>query len=108
MADATPLAPARSRRSATLIRGRRSATFAFTVRLSLAIATTFAVLGAAGYLMIGDQLQRRLLATYAAEHRADAETVVAAEIRAPSEFDADRDIRQLLAAVARRPGVAEA
>src|SRR3954447_7681849 len=105
MPEATPLAAARG---TLLTRRRRSSTFAFTVRLSLAIAATFAVLGAAGYLMMGDQLQRRLLATYAAEHRADAETVLAAEVRAPTEFDADRDIRQLLAAVARRPGVAEA
>src|SRR4051812_35873041 len=105
MPEATPLAAARG---TLLTRRRRSSTIAFTVRLSLAIAATFAVLGAAGYLMMGDQLQRRLLATYAAEHRADAETVLAAEVRAPTEFDADRDIRQLLAAVARRPGVAEA
>src|SRR3954471_5761058 len=105
MPEATPLAAARG---TLLTRRRRSSTFAFTVRLSLAIAATFAVLGAAGYLMMGDQLQRRLLATCAAEHRADAETVLAAEVRAPTEFDADRDIRQLLAAGARRPGVAEA
>src|SRR3954447_22169942 len=105
MPEATPLAAARG---TLLTRRRRSSTFAFTVRLSLAIAATFAVLGVAGYLMIGDQLQRRLLATYSAEHRADAETLFAAEVRAPTEFDADRDIRQLLAAVARRPGVAEA
>src|SRR3954468_5234131 len=105
MPEATPLAAARG---TLLTRRRRSSTFAFTVRLSLAIAATFAVLGAAGYLMMGDQLQRRLLATYAAEHRADAETVLAAEVRAPTELDADRDIRQLLAAIAQRPGVAEA
>src|SRR3954451_403914 len=105
MPEATPLAAARG---TLLTRRRRSSTIAFTVRLSLAIAATFAVLGAAGYLMIGDQLQRRLLATYSAEHRADAETLFAAEVRAPSAFDADRDIRQLLAAIARRPGVAEA
>src|SRR3954468_20010519 len=105
MPEATPLAAARG---TLLTRRRRSATFAFTVRLSLAIAATFAVLAAAGYLMLGDQLQRRLLATYAAEHRADAESVFTAEVRAPTEFDADRDIRQLLAAIAQRPGVAEA
>jgi hypothetical protein len=33
------------------------------VRLSLAIAATFVLLGTAGYLMVGDQLQRRLIAT---------------------------------------------
>src|SRR3954464_6153914 len=108
MPEATPLAAGPRPRGTILTRGRRSTIFAFTVRLSLAIAATFAVLGVAGYLMIGDQLQRRLLATYSAEHRADAETLFAAEVRAPSAFDADRDIRQLLAAIARRPGVAEA
>src|SRR3954464_2674978 len=105
MPEATPLAAARG---TLLTRRRRSSTFAFTVRLSLAIAATFALLGIAGYLMMGDQLQRRLLATYAIEHRADAETFVGARLRARSTFDADREIRELIAAIARRPGVTEA
>src|SRR4051812_15477198 len=86
----------------------RSSTFAFTVRLSLAIAATFALLGIAGYLMMGDQLQRRLLDTYAAEHRADAATFLGAELRARTDFEAHGQIRELLGAVARRPGVTEA
>jgi diguanylate cyclase (GGDEF)-like protein len=105
------IAPAPRRRSrlrrALAPRGR-SSTFAFTLRLSLAIAATFAMLGTAGYLMMGDQLQRRLLATYASEHRADAETLVGAELRARDNFDAHREIGLLLGAIARRPGVTEA
>src|SRR4051795_12820993 len=85
----------------------RSSTFAFTVRLSLATAATFALLGIAGYLMMGDQLQRRLLDTYAAEHRADAATFLGAELRA-TDFEAHGQIRELLGAIARRPGVTEA
>src|SRR4051812_35198591 len=87
---------------------RRRSTFAFTVRLSLAIAATFALLGIAGYLMMGDQLQRRLLDTYAAEHRADAATFLGAELRAGTDFEAHGQIRELLSAIARRPGVTEA
>src|SRR4051794_36186572 len=100
----------RSPVSAALRRGRpaRSSTFAFTVRLSLAIAATFAVLGIAGYLMMGDQLHRRLLATYAGDHRGDAATFIAAGLRDPSDSEAHRDIRELLAAIAERPGVTEA
>jgi len=86
----------------------RSSTFAFTVRLSVAIAATFAMLGIAGYLMMGDQLRRRVLDTYAAEHRADAETFLAAEVRSASGFAGDREIRELIAAMAARPGVTEA
>jgi diguanylate cyclase (GGDEF)-like protein len=87
---------------------RRSSTFAFSVRLCLAIAATFALLGTAGYLMIGDQLQRRLIDTYAGEHRADAQSFVDARLRSPSSFVAHRRIGDLLAAIARRPGVTEA
>jgi diguanylate cyclase (GGDEF)-like protein len=100
--SSTPRAPRRLR-----ARGR-SSTFAFTVRLSLAIAATFATLGIVGYLMMGDQLQQRLLATYAAEHRADTESFIAAEMRARDNVDAHREIGILLGSIARRPGVSEA
>src|SRR3954452_13934216 len=86
----------------------RSSTFAFTVRLSLAIAATFALLGIAGYLMMGDQLQRRLLDTYAAEHRAHAATFLGAELRARTDFEAHGRIRELLGGIARRLSVTEA
>src|SRR3954454_15173057 len=92
-------APAPRRRRAGRPRVR-SSTFAFTVRLSLAIAATFALLGIAGYLMMGDQLHRRLLATYAGDHRADAASFIAAGLRDPSDSQAHRDIRELLAAIA--------
>src|SRR3954468_12924329 len=99
-----PSSSAGARRRSARLRGR-SSTFAFTVRLSVAIAATFAMLGIAAYLMMGDQLQRRLLDTYAAEHHADAETFLAAELRSPSAFASDREIRELLGAIAARPGV---
>src|SRR3954468_9090665 len=102
-----PTRPERSRRGLRA-RRERSSTFAFTVRLSIAIAATFALLGTAGYLMIGDQLQRRLVATYAGDHRADARSFADAELRSPDSFAAHRRIGVLLAAIARRPGVTEA
>jgi diguanylate cyclase (GGDEF)-like protein len=108
--DATAPAPARPRRGvgARLRSVTRSPTFAFSVRLCLAIAATFALLGTTGYLMIGDQLQRRLLDTYAAEHRADAQSFVEADLRTPDSFAAHRQIGTLLGAIALRPGVTEA
>jgi diguanylate cyclase (GGDEF)-like protein len=102
-----PARPDRPRRGVRA-RVRRSATFGFSVRLSLAIAATFVLLGTAGYLMIGDQLQRRLIATYAGEHRADAESFADARLRARNSVGAHRRISDLLGAIARRPGVAEA
>jgi diguanylate cyclase (GGDEF)-like protein len=86
----------------------RSSTFLFSVRLCVAIGATFALLGITGYVMVGDQLQRRLVATYAAEHRADAQSFADAELRAGSSYAAHRRIDDLLAAIARRPGVTEA
>src|SRR3954466_11239267 len=102
-----PGRPERPRRGMRA-RLRRSSTFAFSVGLCLAIAATFALLGTAGYLMIGDQLQRRLIDTYAGEHRADAQSLVDARLRSPSSFVAHRRIGDLLAGIARRPGVTEA
>ena len=93
---------------ARLRRAGRSSTFGFTVRLSVAIAATFAMLGIADYLMMSDQLQRRLVATYAAEHRADAASLAGAGLRARRLSEGDRQIRELLAAIAERPGVGEA
>jgi GGDEF domain-containing protein len=58
--------------------------------------------------MVGDQLQRRLVATYAGDHRADAQSFADAELRTPDSFAAHRRIGVLLAAIAQRPGVTEA
>src|SRR4051812_22022284 len=88
------------------VRGPGSAV-GFAVRLCLAIGATVALLGVAGYLMIGDQLDRRLLQTYAAEHRADARTLADAQ-RPLGPRAAHREVAQLLSAIARRPGVIEA
>src|SRR3954454_16566305 len=90
------------------LRLKRSATFGFSVRLTIAIAATFALLGTAGYVMMGDQLQRRLVDTYAGEHRADARSLADAQVQAPGSAAAARRIDALLSAVAGRPGVTEA
>src|SRR5689334_3075915 len=52
-----------------------TSTFAFSVRLGVAITLTFALLGVTGYVMIGEQLQHRMLDNYTVEHRADARSV---------------------------------
>jgi diguanylate cyclase (GGDEF)-like protein len=88
-------------------RGMRaqSSTLAVGVRLGAAIAAAFALLGTAGYLMIGDQLQQRIVAAYAGEHRADAQSFADVQLRTPDPFAAHARISTLLAAIARRPGV---
>src|SRR3954466_5894393 len=90
-----PGRPERPRRGmcarVTSVAGRNSA-FGFTVRLCAAVAATFALLGIAGYVMIGHQLQSHLLETYAAEHRADARSFADAQLRAHDAFAAHRQI----------------
>ena len=85
-----------------------TSTFAFTIRLCAAIAVTFSLLGAAGYVMIRDQLQRRLLETYTVEHRADAASFDEAIGRARTSAGQHSELAELLDAIARRPGVTEA
>jgi len=85
-----------------------TSTFAFTIRLCAAVALTFALLGAAGYVMIRDQLQRRLLETYTVEHRADAASFDEAIGRARTTAGQHSELAELLDAIARRPGVTEA
>jgi diguanylate cyclase (GGDEF)-like protein len=94
--------------SALRARVRGSATLGFSVRLSAAIAATFALLGIAGYLMIGDQLQRQLIATYAGEHRADTESFIDEDLRARNADISHERIGRLLSAIGRRPGVMKA
>jgi diguanylate cyclase (GGDEF)-like protein len=84
---------------------RPRSAFGFTLRLCLAIGLTFTLLGALGYAMIGDQLQRRLLATYAAEHTADAASLVDARNRARTTAGRHHEISEFLNGLARRPGV---
>src|SRR4051812_26297734 len=99
-----PADPHRRRR----LRLKRSATFGFSVRLTLAIAATFALLGTAGYVMMGHQLKSRLVDTYTGEHRGDARTLADAQVQAPGAAAARRRITALLTAIAARPGVTEA
>ena len=85
-----------------------TSTFAFTIRLCAAIALTFALLGAASYVMIRDQLERRLLETYTVEHRADAASFDEAIGRARTSAGQHSELAELLDAIARRPGVTQA
>jgi diguanylate cyclase (GGDEF)-like protein len=98
--------PALRRRWAEL--ARRRPVFVFTARLCVALAATFALICAGGYVAIGDQLQRRLISSYAQEHRADAHSLERAAAGAPSSTEANREIGELLRAIARRPGTLEA
>src|SRR3954464_4994482 len=72
-----------------------SSTFAFSVRLGVAITLTFALLGLTGYVMIGDQLQRRMLDNYAVEHRGDARAFSQADRRTRTVAGERREIGEL-------------
>jgi diguanylate cyclase (GGDEF)-like protein len=80
-------------------------TLAFGLRLFAAIAATFALMAVTAYVVIGDQLERRLVDTYAAEHRSDAKTFGDAERSGRTTAEVHAEIRERVAAIARRPGV---
>jgi diguanylate cyclase (GGDEF)-like protein len=96
-------APRRALLARRLARPR--STFGFTVRLCGALGIAFALLGVIGYAMIGDQLQRRLVASYAVEDRADAASLDEARSRATTSSGQHAEIAEFLDAIARRPGV---
>src|SRR4051812_30062218 len=112
--DARARVPTRRQRPCRGLRVRltslsaHNSTFAFSVRLCLAIAATFAALGTTAYVLVGDQLHHRLLDTYAAEHRADGRSFANVELRARSSFGAHHEIGELLGGIGQRPGVTEA
>src|SRR4051794_24200408 len=112
--DARARVPTRRQRPCRGLRARltslsaHNSTFAFSVRLCLAIAATFAALGTTAYVLVGDQLHHRLLDTYAAEHRADGRSFANVELRARSSFGAHHEIGELLGGIGQRPGVTEA
>jgi diguanylate cyclase (GGDEF)-like protein len=108
--SSAPPPAGRSSRRGSGARGRRygGSTLGFTLRLTAAVALTFTLLGIAGYALIGDQLQRRLVDTYAIEHRGDAQSLEHARRRAGTPAGEHQEVAQLLQAIARRPGVLEA
>jgi diguanylate cyclase (GGDEF)-like protein len=80
----------------------------FGVRMVLAVAVTFLLIGVSGYLALEHELANRQIADFASSQRADARSFEAYAAHAPSRAVAITNIERLLDAVASRPGTLEA
>ncbi|HZL48564.1 MAG TPA: bifunctional diguanylate cyclase/phosphodiesterase [Solirubrobacteraceae bacterium] len=87
--------------------GENGSAFAFGARLFVAIALTFALVGAIGYVLVDRNLEQRQITRYAADVRADAHGFEDVGARAASQAEGIREIDRLLDAIARRPGTLE-
>ncbi len=76
----------------------------FGLRLVLAVAATFLLIGVSGYLALEHELAKRQIADFASGQRADAKSFEAYAAHAPNSTTAIADIDRLLDAVASRPG----
>lgn len=80
----------------------------FGVRMVLAVAVTFLLIGVSGYLALEHELASKQIADFAASQRADAKSFEAYAARAPTSTAAIVNVDGLLNAVASRPGTLEA
>ncbi len=81
---------------------------AFAVRLIVAVAAAFAVVGTAGYFVMADQLQRRQIHDYATNQQADVASFEATGRAADNEREALHQVSEVIATIGRRPGTSEA
>jgi diguanylate cyclase (GGDEF)-like protein len=80
----------------------------FGVRLFVAVAVTFVLIGVGGYVLVDRYLEHHQISQYAAELRADAEGFERDARGGVSRAVAIADIDRLLDAISRRPGTLEA
>jgi diguanylate cyclase (GGDEF)-like protein len=80
---------------------------AFGLRLLLAVAAAFAVIGALANVVVTDQLQRRQLDTYVRTQLADVESFEATGREGGNEKVAVREVGEVINAIGRRPGTLE-
>jgi len=82
--------------------------FAFGARLFAAVALTFALIGALGYVLVDRNLEHHQIESYAESQRADADGFedIGAAARSPAE--AIGEIDRLLDVIGHRPGTLEA
>ncbi len=95
------------------LRGRRErsedgSAFAFSARLLVTLAVTFALVGTVGYLALERTLAQRQITDYASSQLADAKAFEDVDKRAISMRDELSDIDRLLDGIAQRPGTREA
>ena len=93
---------------AHVIARENDSAFAFGARLFAAVALTFALVGALGYVLIDRSLEHRQISNYAAAQQADARGFEDVAAQAASPAEAIAQIDRLLDGVARRPGTLEA
>jgi diguanylate cyclase (GGDEF)-like protein len=93
---------------AHLLAREHDSSFAFGTRLFAAVALTFALIGALGYVLVDRNLEHHQIKSYAESQRADADGFedIGAAARSPAE--AIREIDRLLDVIGHRPGTLEA
>ena len=82
--------------------------FGFGVRLFAAVALTFALIGAVGYVLIDRNLEHHQIKSYSENQRADADGFEDIGVDAASPAQAVGQIDQLLDVIGHRPGTLEA
>jgi diguanylate cyclase (GGDEF)-like protein len=80
----------------------------FALRLIVAVATAFAVVGAVGYFAMAQQLERRQIHDLATNQQADVASFEATGRAAASPREALRQVNDVIAIIGRRPGTIEA
>jgi diguanylate cyclase (GGDEF)-like protein len=85
-----------------------SSAFTFGVRLLATVTLTFALIGAAGYILLERTLAHRQITDYAATQRGDAKAIEHEAALAANPADATAEIDRLLYGIAQRPGTLEA
>jgi diguanylate cyclase (GGDEF)-like protein len=79
----------------------------FYARLGASIVVTFSLLSAAGYVLIGEQLERRRIDGFGIEHAAEAQTLATTAKRTVDGAEAINQLHELVTAFAAQPGVRE-
>jgi diguanylate cyclase (GGDEF)-like protein len=79
----------------------------FATRLFLAILLTFTAVGTLGYIVMSRQLERIQIENYAKVHDADARSLEKIAVRHAPMRDRLREMREIVATVANRPGTHE-
>jgi diguanylate cyclase (GGDEF)-like protein len=89
------------------VAGENGSAFGFGMRLFVAIALAFALIGVIGYVLVDRNLQRRQIDSYAAIQRADADGFEDEIAGTAGKTDVERQIEAQLRGVQRRPGTLE-
>jgi diguanylate cyclase (GGDEF)-like protein len=90
------------------VAGENGSAFGFGIRLFVAIALAFALIGVIGYVLVDRNLQRRQIDSYAAIQRADADGFEDEIAGTAGEAGVERHVEEQLRGVQRRPGTLEA